>query len=96
MKTFEFILPSTSTEKKKENKERRRKKHIETSTGFLIYSPGSRGGMGGAGDPNRANQLFDSVQRLMGEFEAGLPRFERATQRAATVCEWPALPNFAD
>merc|ERR1719171_976170 len=43
------------------------------------------GGMGGAGDPNRANQLFDSVQRLMGEFEAGLPRFERATQRAATV-----------
>ena len=46
--------------------------------------------MGGAGDPNRANQLFDSVQRLMGEFEAGLPRFERATQRAATVCEWLA------
>merc|ERR1719191_2639285 len=52
------------------------------SFGFGRQAPG--GGVGGA-DAMAANRLFEQVQRLMGEFEAGLPRFERATRAASQV-----------
>merc|ERR1719482_717989 len=52
------------------------------SFGFGRQAPG--GGVGGA-DAMAANRMFEQVQRLMAEFEAGLPRFERATRAASQV-----------